>query len=800
MKQVLLNFLKFGLSAILLVHIGYAQTANINLNSERQLIRGFGGINVPGWIDDLTPEQAQLAFGNGEGEMGMSILRVRISPESSQWQREVRTAEIARDNGAIIFATPWSPPNEMKLNERDASRYVGGYLNPSYYVQYAQHLKAFCDFMRSEGVPLYAVSIQNEPDYHVDYESCDWTGQQFVNFLNEARRYMGEEKVIVGESFQYLKNLTDPILSSNATDKFDIVGAHIYGTSLNNFSYPNGWNSGKELWMTEHYTESDNDADRWPLAHDVSYEIHNCMVEAQFSAYVWWYIRRSYGLIKENGQISKRGYCMSQFSKFIRPGAYRVDATKNPTSNVYVSAYKKDSDVTIVAVNRGTSSATVTFNISGGNVSSMQKYVTSSNKNIEKGTDVSVSNGSFTVTLEPQSTTTFVDRAPVEAPIVSISSPTNRIVAVGETVNIQATVEDISNDVTLVEFFVNDEKIGEDATAPYSISWIAESEGEFRVTARATDALANTGTGGIVLEARAPQAPYGGTPHAIPGKIEFEEFDTGGQDSAYYDTSSGSETGVAFRDIEDVDIENCEDIGGGYNLGWTVSGEWLEYTVNVEEAGIYTMDIRVANSGTGKALSFEINGNPMALDISIPNTGDWQAWETVSINNIELSSGVQIMRVTVSGENYVNMNHVTFALASPLDECPNDPNKTSPGECGCGTPDIDSDNDLVFNCHDLCPNDPNKTEPGECGCGVSEGSCSNDFITLHAGWNLIGCPLEENISVNEGLQSIWEYVSVIKNMNEFYNKDYPEQLNLLTHLQFGMGYFVWVSEDCNLIW
>ncbi len=60
------------------------------------------------------------------------------------------------------------------------------------------------------------------------------------------------------------------------------------------------------------------------------------------------------------------------------------------------------------------------------------------------------------------------------------------------------------------------------------------------------------------------------------------------------------------------------------------------------------------------------------------------------------------------------------------DNCPNDPNKTDPGQCGCGVPDTDSDNDGTANCNDACPNDPNKIIPGECGCGIPDTDTDND--------------------------------------------------------------------------
>ena len=62
------------------------------------------------------------------------------------------------------------------------------------------------------------------------------------------------------------------------------------------------------------------------------------------------------------------------------------------------------------------------------------------------------------------------------------------------------------------------------------------------------------------------------------------------------------------------------------------------------------------------------------------------------------------------------------------DICLDDPEKTSPGVCGCGLADIDTDGDSVLDCEDLCPEDPNKTVPLQCGCGVAEVDLDNNTI------------------------------------------------------------------------
>jgi glucuronoarabinoxylan endo-1,4-beta-xylanase len=392
----------------------------VNATDLKQTIKGFGGINHPVWISDLTESQTTTAFGNGEGQIGMSILRMHVDEDSGNWSREVATAQRAIALGATVFASPWNPPSSMTevVNGKKRLKY-------DQYGAYTNHLNSFISYMKQNGVDLYAISIQNEPDYAYDWTW--WTATEIVNYLKQNAASL-QTRVMAPESFQYVKSMSDPILNdSQALANLDILGAHLYGTALNNFPYPlfKQKGQGKELWMTEVYTDSTNDADLWPTALDVAYNIHNSMVEAEFNAYVWWYIRRSYGMIKENGQVSKRGYCMAQFSKFVRPGYVRVDATKNPTTDVYVSAYKNDQKMVVVVVNRSASSKNLSLSINGATVQSLTRYTTSGSKNVKNDGTVNSSNGSFALSLDAQSVTTFVGSLAGATPTpTSTSTPT----------------------------------------------------------------------------------------------------------------------------------------------------------------------------------------------------------------------------------------------------------------------------------------------------------------------------------------------------------------------------------------
>ncbi|MFZ5988938.1 MAG: carbohydrate-binding protein [Bacillota bacterium] len=399
----------------------------MNLSAQRQLIRGFGGINFPTWIADLTPAQRETAFGNGPGQLGFSILRIHVDENRDNWSKELATAQKAVEKGAIVFASPWNPPSSMvetftRNGEPNQKR-----LRYDMYDEYAQHLNDFVTYMKNNGVSLYAISVQNEPDYAHGWTW--WTPQEILRFMKENAGSINC-RVMAPESFQYRKDISDPILNDpQALSNMDILGAHLYGTQVRDFPYPlfKQKGAGKELWMTEVYVPNSeaNSADRWPEALDIAYHMHNSMVEADFQAYVWWYIRRSYGPMKEDGNISKRGYMMAHYSKYIRPGYYRVDATKNPNTNVYVSAYKGDNKVVIVAINKGNSAVTQTFNLQNGSTSSVASYVTTGSQNLATNSSVTVSNGSFTAQLPAQSVTTFVGQLGDQPLPTFIPTPTN---------------------------------------------------------------------------------------------------------------------------------------------------------------------------------------------------------------------------------------------------------------------------------------------------------------------------------------------------------------------------------------
>jgi glucuronoarabinoxylan endo-1,4-beta-xylanase len=375
--------------------------STVYLDSVQQYIRGFGGANILNWRPAMTPAQIQTAFGASEGELGFSILRLRIPYNASpgEFSVNVPVAQLAQSLGAIVFASPWTPPAALKSN----NNIVGGALNDSSYAAYAAHLKAFADYMSGNGAPLYAVSIQNEPDVTVTYESCDWNATQMLKFIKNNAPSIGT-RIIAPESFHFNHALSDSTLNDSvAASHLAIVGGHIYGGGT--APYPLAVNQGKELWMTE-YLELDT---TWTAVLGTGRGIHDCM-EAGMNAYVWWYIVRYYGPIGEDGKVTKRGYVMSQYARFVRPGYHKIKCNAFPQRNVWVSSYKdgSSSKVVIVAGNTGSSSIQQAFALANGGMTSFSQYTTSKSKNCQRGTDIPVVSGRFTVNLDPSSITTFV--------------------------------------------------------------------------------------------------------------------------------------------------------------------------------------------------------------------------------------------------------------------------------------------------------------------------------------------------------------------------------------------------------
>lgn len=353
--------------------------AVVSINNEEryQTIDGFGGA-LPMWVSNasrmLTEEEIQKFTGMGDDEMGISLVRTIISPNPSNWPNAVANLQQAKETGSDlrILATPWTPPAEMKDNK---STVGGGTLLPEFYQDYADHLNAYIEYMDEQGVEIDVVSLQNEPDWHPDYESCSWTGEQYRDFLRDYGDQIINAEVLVGESLRFDRAYTDPSLKDEgALENFEYVGGHLYSceSSWNLKSYPLAETNGKNPWMTE-YLIHDADGSGAPIwggddlavwdetLDEVVRTVHKTM-EANWSAYIWWWMRRFYSFMGDGeeqfgtvkSEILKRGWAFSHYSKFVRPGYVRIGAAA--TNGLAVTAYEGGGRIVMVMLNRSRSS------------------------------------------------------------------------------------------------------------------------------------------------------------------------------------------------------------------------------------------------------------------------------------------------------------------------------------------------------------------------------------------------------------------------------------------------------------
>ena len=158
---------------------------------------------------------------------------------------------------------------------------------------------------------------------------------------------------------------------------------------------------------------------------------------------------------------------------------------------------------------------------------------------------------------------------------------------------------------------------------------------------------------------------FGGTPWTVPGQIEAENFDNGGQGVAYFDTTPTTNSGAVYRPNEGVDIEATADTGGGYDVMKTKAGEWLQYTANLSATGTYAVELRVASLGGGGIVRVDVDGVDVTGPLTIPNTGGWQAWTTIRSNGVALASGIHRIRLVFVSAGANGIANVNFLRLVP---------------------------------------------------------------------------------------------------------------------------------------
>lgn len=384
-----------------------------------QTISGFGAANQMWGSQFPNAADMKKAFGMDESDLGLSIFRIRVGLNQNEWALITSVSQEAKKYTAKILASPWSPPPALKSNASD----IGGHLLPENYEAFAEHLNDFITYMASNNIPIDAISVQNEPDIQVSYESCDWTALEMRNFLKDYGQRIEGTKVVAPESFNFNQSFTNAMLTDDAAAaNVDIIAGHIYGGGLAPF--PLAEQKGKEIWMTEYlmnlntgqagapaWTTFSNEQ-IWDETLNMLTSVHQSMM-LNWNAYIWWYLKRYYSFIGDgtngtnSGEILKRGYAFSHFSKFVRPGYVRI-GSEFQQSNALISAYQGEGKTVVILINPGTTPINkISVKVGNETPLTATKYVTTSATNRDK-TTLEQEDGHLILSLEPKSVTTVV--------------------------------------------------------------------------------------------------------------------------------------------------------------------------------------------------------------------------------------------------------------------------------------------------------------------------------------------------------------------------------------------------------
>jgi glucuronoarabinoxylan endo-1,4-beta-xylanase len=379
----------------------------VDRTRQKQTITGFGASSA--WNSGIMPEQMDLMFDQDQG-IGLSLLRMHIAPDGTTSETGVAKLAIAR--GAKVWAAPWSPPGEWKDNGSDTN---GGSLLSDFYQDWADRLTGFVLAEKAAGVPLLALSVQNEPNWSATWETCTYTADELTTFVRDylaasVARDCPDVKLLAPETADWssLSSFADPLLADpGAAAALGIIAVHDYGGTPYAYAAPAA--NGKEFWETEVSYDDQTGID---AALETARQIHLHLTVGGMNAFHYWWLvadQNGKGGLLVNGALSPQAYALGHFSKFVRPGYVRLDVAATPADSVYTSAYADpDSDrVVLVLVNQSDTPVDLSLQFTGHSPVAFDPWLTTADVSLAEQAPVSF-RSPLTYSLPAASITTLV--------------------------------------------------------------------------------------------------------------------------------------------------------------------------------------------------------------------------------------------------------------------------------------------------------------------------------------------------------------------------------------------------------
>ena len=412
-----------------------AQTASINAGTVYQTMDGFGAST--GYVEqnnNMNSTQAASYFSAASG-IGLSWIRIQdcgsdtdcASPGSTSYTPDLQTLQMAVAQGAKVFIT-FDYPYGDSSNYSNMTTYAVGRIA----------------YLQSQGVPVSAIGSENEPGNGNDFTNA--LEDTWIDALGAALHNAGYNIPMAmpesGANYVYNSAInprgdfySDCMSDSTCESYVSYAAQHGYSTwpfgpAAHYTALPSQIGS-RHTWQTEvdgsasnTWTCSTSDDPVWDPSITDGIEwaenIYDFLTNQNGSLWMYWNLQSGHTEVTPNGcndglgdigfNPAKRFYTLGNYSKFVRPGWVRIEATATPQSGLYVTAFMNQSTgaFAIVAINSNPGSVSQSFSLNGLSSGSVTPYITDANNNLAGQTAISSSSNSFTATLSASSVTTFV--------------------------------------------------------------------------------------------------------------------------------------------------------------------------------------------------------------------------------------------------------------------------------------------------------------------------------------------------------------------------------------------------------
>ena len=456
MKRILTSIMMV-LVAVTTIQAGGKPSTSLKVYAtKKQTVTGFGGACCDGAMKPFGEDNACVGKLYGPiSKIGLNILRMEISPSFEgdgwgdyDWNGSLPSAQTVKKRKGIVFGTPWSPPGDYKTNgtaqggkvnpeNDDDPQNQRGKLREDCYEKFFPWLNTFLKWMHDHEVDVDAVSVQNEPDWWVNYSGCLYEPSEQVSLVKNYAHLLDREtyngvRLISAEPLGYRKDYFDALLADETCrQQVDIFAGHIYGHMPLQYIKPVAQKAlplGKEVWMTEH-SVSDGLKDRlpnWTENLQFAEEVNECML-AGCTGYIYWYLRAhwsftgtgesQYGEGNKKDELLPRAFVMSHFSKNVT-GATRLETSKDADAgrtkeeelqNYQFSAYQKGDSIIVMVINTTANARdlkiTLPYNVKSGKL-----WLSTSNENLcqKSDLDITESTDNYLYEMPAQSLSTLI--------------------------------------------------------------------------------------------------------------------------------------------------------------------------------------------------------------------------------------------------------------------------------------------------------------------------------------------------------------------------------------------------------